>query len=106
MKLSVHDRLILLNVLPATGDITTLRIVRDLGTALGFTDEEHQALDFKQEDGSIQWDNTAEESKAVEVGPTASAMLREAFETLSEEKTLNLAQLSLYERFEEPDEEE
>ena len=106
MLLSVHDRLILLNVLPANGNITTLRIVRDLGTELGFTDDEHQVLDFKQEDGSIQWDNTAEEDKDVEIGATASAMLREAFEALSEERQLNLSQLSLYERFEETKEEE
>ncbi len=106
MLLSVHDRLILLNVLPPSGTITTLRIVRDLGTELGFSEEEHQALSFEQEEGSIQWDNAAEEDKEVEIGVTASAMFLESFEKLSEEKQLNLSQLSLYERFEEQTKEE
>jgi len=47
MKLSVFERMILLNTLPAEGDLTTLKIVRGLRESLSFTEEEHAALNIR-----------------------------------------------------------
>ena len=47
MKLSVFERLILLNVMPKEGDFTTLKIIRNLQEALSFSEEELKVLDVK-----------------------------------------------------------
>jgi len=47
MKLSVKDRLLVLQVLPDASDITTMRITRDLAKDLSFSEAEHKALKFK-----------------------------------------------------------
>jgi len=48
MKLRTYERLLLLNVLPREGDLTMIRIVRQLREALSFTEEEHAALNVRQ----------------------------------------------------------
>lgn len=47
MKLTVPERLILVNVLPAESDYTTLKLVRKLRESLSFTEEEHKQLNFR-----------------------------------------------------------
>ena len=100
MKLSVYDRLILLNVLPAEGDITTLRIIRDLSKELGFSDKEYQKLSIRQEGGTVQWDTTVESDKDIEIGVTGSALLLDVLQKMSDGETLSLSQLDIYERLE------
>ena len=100
MKLSVHDRLILLNVLPAEGSITTLRIIRDISKELGFSDKEYQKLNIRQEGGSIQWDTTVASDKNIQIGMTAATILLDVFQKMSDSETLSLSQLDIYERLE------
>jgi hypothetical protein len=103
MVLSVHDRLTLLQILPSIGDISTLRIFRDLGTELGFSEEEHKALALEQVGDAINWEPTAAKDKDVSLGVAASAALVKVFENLSEQETLTMPQLSLYERMLPPE---
>jgi len=49
MKLSVLERINLLNLLPAKGSYTNLKLLRVAREALSFTDEEHKVLNFRQE---------------------------------------------------------
>ena len=42
--LSVKGRLMLLGILPAEGDLTTIRIVRELREGLSFSETEHKQL--------------------------------------------------------------
>ena len=101
MELSVSERLVLLNILPVEGDLTTLRIVRDLKKELSFDEEEHSALSFIQDESSIQWDQTVEVFKDVPIGDKATDVIKEAFAQADRQKTLTLAHLEVYERFEE-----
>ncbi len=68
MNLSVLDRLLLLGLLPAEGDITTLRIIRTLREELSFTEQEHADLHLKQDEGRVTWEHSA--SLNVEPGET------------------------------------
>ncbi len=97
MKLSVGDRLILLNVLPQQGDIVTLRIVRDLQSALSFSEKEHKQLKFTQEGQRVNW--TGEASKAIPIGPKAHIIIQTELEKQSSEGTLPMQAITLYERF-------
>ncbi len=97
MKLSVGDRLILLNVLPQQGDIITLRIVRDLQSALSFSEKEHKQLKFSQEGQRVNW--TGEVNKAVPIGPKAHIVIQTELEKQSQAGNLPMQAVELYERF-------
>jgi len=47
MKLTIPERLVLVTILPAEGDYTTLKLVRKLRESLSFTEEEHKQLNFR-----------------------------------------------------------
>lgn len=106
MLLNAFERVTLLQVLPAKGDITTLRILQELKDSIGFSESEHAALKFKQTGERLEWDSTADAAKDVSFGRVALGAVRKAFQDLSDRKELHLSQLALYERFEKEDEHE
>lgn len=98
MELDVQERLVLLQILPREGDLTTLRIVSDLRAALSFSEEEHKYHNFRQEGDVSLWEHN-EKTKKVEVGPKALQIIRERIEYLSKEKKLHIDFLAVCERF-------
>lgn len=101
MQLSVFDRVLLLNILPDKGDVTTLRIIRDLQTNLGFDEEETARIGIRNVDGGVQWDAAKAELRDIPIGPRAHALIVQTLDELSKKKTLTLQQLDLYDRFTE-----
>ena len=99
MELSVLNRLLLLNVLPKEGNITTLRIVQKLREDLSFSEEEHKKLNFTQKGDSLTWDSVANVVKDVSFGPKAHQLVVEALEALNKEKKLTADFLPLYDLF-------
>ncbi len=63
MKLQMRDRLVLLNILPAEGDITTIKIVHRLKMELAPSEKEVADYNIKQEKGQVIWDGMAREKK-------------------------------------------
>ena len=98
MELSVSDRLILLSILPQEGDLTTLRIVRDLQSALSFSEDEHKTLKFRQEGEKVLWDE--QPPADIDIGPRAHVLVADTLKDLGAKKKLQLKQLPLYEKFE------
>ena len=49
MQLSVLERLTILGLLPTKGNYTNLKLLRVAKEELSFSDEEHKALNFRQE---------------------------------------------------------
>jgi len=47
MKLTVQERVVLVTILPAEGDYTTIKLVRKLRESLSFSEEEHKQLNFR-----------------------------------------------------------
>ena len=97
MRLSVADRLALLNILPQEGDITTLKIVRKLREELSFSEEEHAILQFQNDGQMIRWNPL--EDKDVEVGEKATDIISDAFKELNKQKKISVDWVELYERF-------
>ena len=97
MELSVLDRLVLLNVIPREGDITTLKIVRKLNDELSFSEEEHKQLLFRNEGDSLHWNEIP--PKEIEIGEKATDVIVEAFKKLNKQGKLHMDYLDLYERF-------
>ena len=99
--LSVKARLMLLGILPAEGDLTTIRIVRELREGLSFSETEHKQLKFRQDGSMLQWDEKAKvPDKELDIGPKALEVIRAAIKKLDDEKKLVPDHLELVDLFE------
>jgi len=113
MKLTVFERLILLNILPGEGDFTTLKIVRHLREDLSFTEEEHKLANFKNEGeifeddegnksvvgkGQVRWKDEVKE-KEIKIGEKATDIIVDVLGNLNKDKKLRNEHMSLYEKF-------
>jgi len=104
LKFNPAERINLLNVIPKEGTATTLKIVRDLQTALGFTEAEHKEfiIEMPLPNGSKFETVDADKLgvlKDVAIGEKARDIIVEALKSLSEKKQLHISMLGLYERF-------
>ncbi|KKL67453.1 hypothetical protein LCGC14_2134820 [marine sediment metagenome] len=100
MKLSVLERLVLLNILPAQGTITTIRIVSDLRAALSFSEAEHKKLKFSTaEDGNTRWESDNIKDKDIAIGPKAHVLIQESLQKMSDEENMSVDLLSVWEKF-------
>ena len=126
MKLTVVERITLINSLPAKGNFLTLKIVRKLTESLSFNEEEHKKLGFREEyicpncqesvyasvmvkcgkcdvdmgrTGMVSWNPEEEFEKEVHIGDKAKAIIVEALKALDGNKALAEQHMSLYEKF-------
>lgn len=100
MNLTVLERLLLLRLLPRQGNLTTLRIVRDLERELSFSEEEHAALQFvNNADGSVSWQSGADGAKDVEFGDVARGLVRKGLGELDKAEGLLMGHLTLVDKF-------
>ena len=97
--LSVKNRLMLLGILPPEGDLTTIRIVRELREGLSFSEGEHKDIQMVQEGQQVTWNPKAPE-KALDIGPKAVEVIRKAIKKLDDEKRLTEDHLELVGLFE------
>jgi len=107
MKLSVLERLVLLNLLPKEGDFTTLKLVRVAREDLSFNDIENQRLKFQSLEGpegkgSVQWDmEVAKElaNREFQIGEMMTIKIVEELKKLESDKKLTDEHFTLYEKF-------
>jgi hypothetical protein len=120
MQLNVHQRLVLMNILPPqSGSLTSLRIIRKFREELSFDEAEHVQLQFANA-GEKAWDGTVVPDgqiswapipilKDVEIGPVARRAITAAINRLSEMAErgqgpgLEEAMLAFLEQFLEPE---
>lgn len=100
MKLNVPERVALLQILPAEGDFTTLKVLRGLQEKLGFSEEDHKKFKIVRADDRVSW-NPEEGAKEVEIelGEKATEIIKEALLNLDKEKKLTSSQFTIYEKF-------
>ena len=98
--LSVKERLVLVAILPPEGDLTTIRIVRELREGLSFSEAEHEDLQMKQVDNQVRWEEGAVPNKKLDIGPKAAEVIRKAIKKLDDEKKLTADHLELVDLFE------
>lgn len=99
IRMTVAERLLLLQVLPREGSLTTLRMVRAFRENLSFSAEEHEVLKFREADGRIEWDALNAPVKFVRVLDPVMKLILDAFKALDAAGKLNLDMLPIYERF-------
>jgi hypothetical protein len=99
MKLCVKDRIVLLGILPATGDFLTLKIVRQLREALSFSEEETKSLKLSNDGQQVKWEAEADPMKDIQIGEKAMDLIVASLKKLDEKKELNQDTFGLYEEF-------
>ena len=105
MELNIVERIALLNVLPNEGNIITLRILKDLRSALSFTEGELEKFKMKTTtfpDGrmSIVWDEDFnKETSEIEIGKAAHGIVVQALTSLDRRQQLKTEAITIYEKF-------
>ena len=128
MKLTVFERIVLQNILPAQGDFITLKLVRKLKEALAFNEKEIAEIDFRNHykcpqcekvelasempkcpdcdiymspAGSVTWDEEKAKKivKDVHLGSKMETLCRATLQKLSDEKKMTDQHFSLYSKF-------
>jgi hypothetical protein len=99
MLLRVKHRLLLLNILPAVGSFDTLRIVRDLQSALSFSEEEHKLLEITSDGEIIRWKEEADKPVDIPIGEKATDVIIAALKDLDSKRKLRAEFLPIYEHF-------
>ncbi len=99
MLLSLQERLVLLNGLPAQGDFATLRIVHDLRMDLAPDEAESVACELKQTGDRLNWNPEKAVDKDITLGGVATALIVTTLQRLNAEKKLTENHLSVYEKF-------
>ena len=111
MKLNISERFALLGVLPERGNVATLRILMDLRTQLGLTEEEFKHFGVKNStlpDGrvNITWNpKLANETKEIKIGKAAKGEIVKQLKRLDSNNQLHISMLPIYEKFVENTEE-
>jgi len=106
MKLNIAERVALLNILPPEGNLVTLKIIRELQTALSFSEDEVKRFKIKSNlapgglGAFVTWDSDyTKETKEVEIGDVAKGIIVEQLKALEGQKRLRMEMLDLYEKF-------
>ena len=99
MKLSVMERLVMLNTLPAEGNFATLKLVRQLREELSFDEEEHKQLNFIQDGEQVHWDESISLVKDCVIGEKMTDLVVEELKKLDMEGKLKDEHFLLYEKF-------
>lgn len=99
MVLKVKDRIQLLNVLPGTGSIVTLKIVRALRERLSFSEDDIKTFGIKESGEMINWEPSSDTGTEIEIGEKAHEIIVDAFKTASSKGELTLDMVDLYDKF-------
>ena len=100
MKLGIAERISVLNILPAEGNIITLRVVNELRESLSFSEKELADCKISQDDnGRIMWDASAALVKDVKIGDTARDIIKAALKKLDDGNKLTAQLVPVWDKF-------
>lgn len=99
MKLSVTERLTLLQILPPMNNFVTMNIVLELSKNVGLSENEVKELGIKKGENKIEWDVTKEKEKEIEFSEVEKGIIKDALRKLDEEKKVELVHISLWNKF-------
>lgn len=97
--MSVLERLVLLQILPAEGNFTTLKIVRKLREDLSFDEAEHAKYQFEVNEAGVRWNPDEDQNKEIQIGEKATDLIVERLKDLDQQQKLNASHYTLFEKF-------
>jgi len=99
MKLNLFERFMLLQILPKEGNFVTLRITRDLRTALAVTEKEFKDFEITQDGEHTKWNTKGNEEREIMIGEKATDIIVESLKQLDKDKKLTEQYFTVYEKF-------
>lgn len=99
MKLTVSERINLINILPIHANFVVLTKSRELSNQLNFSDEEIKNWEIKAEDNQVKWNPEKVQSKDIKIGEIMTEEIKRILREKDEAKELELPLLTLYEKF-------
>ena len=101
MKLTVHERLKLLDIMPDKESYAGMLEVHRTTLLLSLTNEEAEEIEVKYVEGMVQWNQEKALGLIVDVpfGEWITNKIRMALRELDREGDLSMAELTLFEKF-------
>lgn len=97
MKLSVIERITLMQILPKEGNYITFKILIELKSALSFNEKEIKEFGMTEQDGLLHWKKSVD--KEIQIGEKATDIIVSALKDVEKKGLLNVQSFPLYERF-------
>ena len=99
MILTVHDRILLLGILPKETNYVTLKILDDLRMNLSYTEDETKewGIDVDRENNQVSWDEDGEAD--IPIGEIATGIIVDQLRNLDKQEKLTLSLVPVYEKF-------
>ena len=99
MKLTIQERIALLQILPKEGDFVTLKILQELRAVLGFSEEDYKTFEIVQENDRVSWGKEGVKEIELEIGDKAKEIIKDALSELDKNKKLQPEHFGVYEKF-------
>jgi len=99
MKLNFQERLMLLQILPVEADFLTLKITRELQSALAATETEFKDFELTQDGEKISWNKKGNEEIEIKIGDKAKELIVEQLKKIDDEKKITFNLYTLFEKF-------
>jgi ArsR family metal-binding transcriptional regulator len=100
MLLKVMERLLLLQALPKESDFLTVKLVKDLKSKLGLSEEDWKTYELKSfPDGKIEWNKNKDVGVEFEIGEKTMSIIKEALAEKDKQKKVDENHMSLFEKF-------
>lgn len=98
-KLKIADRLRLLGILPPTGGLATIRLVRDLRERFSLGKEELEKLEVKTEGDFVRWNVEKDKGREFTLGGFEIELIISSLRKLDKEEKLTPDLVSLWDQF-------
>lgn len=101
-----------MQIIPTEGNFVTMKIMKDLMSDLGFSEEEIKTCGIETKfqpngQGQVIWKpEKAEETKDIKIGDVAKVVIKDKLISLDKTNRITIGLLPLYERFVEGEEKE
>jgi hypothetical protein len=99
MKLSIKQRLILINLLPKKGDFVLLTVKQDLYDKIKISQEDIKLAEIKSTEKGLSWNTEKDFEIEIEISELEHEMVKTILKKLDEEKELTDDTVDLYKLF-------
>lgn len=99
MELGIKDRIVANALLPAEGDIRTLKTIMKLREAILFNEDEVKEFAITQDGGRVQWDTTKERKVEIEIGELGKEIICNRLQELDSQKKLTADHVAIWDMF-------
>ena len=99
IRFTIKERLAIQEILPKSGGITKMIIIRELITKTALTGEDIKTVGMKDNpDGTTSWDPSKDPNKEYDFTESELSILKESAKQIDKEEKITLGNLSLIEK--------